>query len=324
MEITYFIKELILLNECVILRGIGGFETSYKNAVLDKSKNHISPPGKIIHFRSDLVEDNGILENHIARSLKLDRAEASEAIDSFVQDFHDTIRQDGKVFLEGIGEFTLARDNELKFQEIRDENFLADSFGLDVLDIEVESKINENIRKPVYQSSTSERRKFTGWYIAIGMLLVLIVATILIMISSSPGVSIFKRQVDKLEIDEPDVIVFAPENKAAEDSTIRAIEHSIDESTEPKKALAIELPGSDQQQTNLKFYLIAGSFKYSKNAERLKDNLIQKGLNPTVMMMGSYTRVIIGTYENKQLALAELRRIRNQFDQSVWILEKQN
>jgi nucleoid DNA-binding protein len=325
LDIAYFIKELILLNECVILRGIGGFETTYKNAVLDKSKKHISPPGKKIYFRPDLVQDNGVLENHIARSLGIERSEASEAIDSFVQDFHDTIRQDSKVFMIGIGEFTLGKDKTVMFQEIRDENYLADSFGLDVLDIEVESSIKDNIKKPAYQPLKTEKRKFTGWYIAIGILLVLIIATSLIMISSSPGVSIFKRQVERLEVDESDVVVFAPEDKIEEDSTIRAIGHSIDESTEPKTALSIESTTTEKMKlTDQTYYLIAGSFKYSKNAERLKDNLSQKGFNPIVMEMGSYTRVIIGTYNDKQLALAELRRIRNQFDQSVWILEKQN
>lgn len=325
MDIAYFIKELILLNECVILRGVGGFETTYKNAVLDKKKKHISPPGKIIHFRPDMVRDNGVLENHIAKSLKIDRSEASEKIDAFVQEFHDTVREEGKVFLEGIGEFTLAKDDTLSFKELVDENYLADSFGLDVLDIELESPGTENQKKPEFRPSVTKKRKYTGWYITIGILIILISGTILIMVSSSSGLLLFTRQPDSLDIDESDVIVFGPENIAEEDSAIREIGHSLDESTIPKKALSIESKTDDQLQlTNQTYYLIAGSFKYSKNAERLKDNLFQKGFNPTVKVMGTYNRVIIGTFNDEQLALAELRRIRNQLDQSVWLLEEKN
>ena len=322
MDIAYFIRELILLNECVILRGIGGFETTYKNAVLDKNKRQISPPGKIIHFRPDLVKDNGVLESHIARSLKIDRKEASENIDEFVQEFHDSIRNYGKVFMEGIGEFSLAKDNSISFIEIGDENYLADSFGLDVLDIELDSSGTENIKKPELQPSTPEKRKLTGWYIIIGILLILITVTTIILVSSPSGLSIFAGKGEKQEIKESDVIVFGPKDKVTEDSTLAAIGQSIDENTLPKKALSIQsTPSSQFQVGDISYYLIAGSFKYTKNAERLKVTLQGKGFNPTIMTKGSYIRVVLGEFNDKELALSELRRIRYQFDQSVWLME---
>ena len=268
--------------------------------------------------------DNGVLESYIAKTLGIDRAEASREIDAFVGEFKDSIKNEGKVFLEGIGEFTLGKDNSIKFSEIRDENYLADSFGLDILDIELESKSTDNIRKPELQPLKPERRRFTGWYVAIGILLVLIIATSIILITSSPGSSIFAKHGKQHELEGSDVIVFEPEKNVEKDSVIREIGHSIDESTVPKKALSLEsttnnLPPPGDQT----YYLIAGSFKYLKNAERLKDNLFRKGYSPTVKAIGNYNRVIIGTFNDKQLAIAELRRIRSQLDQSVWLMENQ-
>ena len=320
MDITYFIRELILLNECVILRGIGGFETSYKNAVLDKKKKLISPPGKIIHFKPDLVKDNGILEAHIVKSLGISGQEASDIIDTFVQEFHDTIRDDGKVFLEGIGEFTLSRDNSISFQEIGDENYLADSFGLDVLDIEMVSSEKEDPVKPELHAIVPEKRKLSGWYIAIGILLVLIAGTSLLLVSSYSGNSIFKKSRGKDTILEPGVIVFGQQKEISEDSSKQAIGQSIDERTLPKKALSIETTPVDEFPFT-SYYIIAGSFKIRKNAERLHDILLRKGFNPMVIDKGSYVRVVLGTFDNKEMAIAELRRIRNQLDQSVWLME---
>lgn len=324
MDTTYFIRELILLNECVILRGIGGFETSYKNAILDKQKKRLIPPGKKIHFRPDLVKDNGLLEEHIAKSLKISREEASDHIDAFVQEFHDTIRDEGKVIIEGIGEFTLSQNNTIVFKEIQGENYLADSFGLDVLDIDIASNDNDLKKKRELQPLVPKKRKLTGWYIAIGILIVLISVTILFLISSSPEVSVLDSLGENDTSAESEMIVLRPEVKE-EDSAIESIGQTIDESTLPKKALAIETTSLNEiPASDIIYYIIAGSFKYEKNAERLKSILLNKGFNPQVIEKGNYVRVIVGVFDDRNLAITELQRIRNQYDQSVWLLEEQN
>ncbi len=313
LDITYFIRELILMNECVILRGIGGFETTYKNAVLDKENKSISPPGKKIHFRSDLVRDNGVLENHIAKSMGIDKGEVSDSIDAFVQEFHDIIRDEGKITLKGIGEFTLAKDSSIIFHEIRDENYLADSFGLDNLDIELGSSELGNKKGPESQPKVQEKKKLRGWYIALGVLLLLIIGTTFIMFSEF---SFFEKSKEGNAPEQSEVVVIGP---AKTDSTIQAIGKSIDESTLPKKALSVEF-----QDPDISYYIIAGSFKIRQNAERLEEMLRQKGFNPSVMEKGNFVRVVIGTFDNKKLAIAELRRVRAHFDQSVWLMEEKN
>ncbi len=324
MDITYFIKELILLNECVILRGIGGFETSYKNAILDKQKKRLIPPGKKIRFRPELVKDNGLLEEHIAKSLKISREEASDNIDAFVQEFHDTIRDEGKIFFEGIGEFRLSQNNTIIFKEIQGENYLADSFGLDVLDIDIESNDNNHRKKRELQPLVPKERKLTGWYIAIGILIVLISVTILFIISSSPEVSVFDRLGENDPSRESEMIVLKPQHEE-EDSDAQSIGQTIDENTLPKKALAIETPSlNETSASGLIYYIIAGSFKYEKNAERLKGMLLNKGFNPLVIEKGNYIRVVVGVFDDRNLAIAELRRIRNQYDQSVWLMEEKH
>jgi len=55
------------------------------------------------------------------------------------------------------------------------------------------------------------------------------------------------------------------------------------------------------------FLLIAGSFKNSRNAEIMKENLVRKGFAPEVLYTGGdYYRVVIGKFTGRQAAIDEL------------------
>lgn len=329
MDITPFIRELIVQNECVILRGIGGFETSYKHATLDKKRKILIPPSKKINFRPDLIKDNGVLEYYLIENLEISNAKASAAIDDFVRWFFTTIKESGKVFLNGIGEFSFDKKNNIVFSDIENENYLAESFGLDTLVFENESGGNERgeeTLKPV----PVKKRKLTGWYVTIGILLLLVSVTTLILISNSKGISLFQWSDAGSKKSGKEEMIFGGTNKALEDSIIKSIEESLSESTIPKKALAVPQTQKSEPEiaTNsygARYYLVAGSFKSSKNADILKSQLERKGFSPEIMITGEYYyRVIVGAFSDRKEAVDELRRIRGQLDQSVWLFEDKN
>jgi hypothetical protein len=329
LDITPFIRELILLNECVILRGVGGFETSYKPATFNRRRKIILPPGKKLNFRSELIKDNGVLESYLIKNLEIDAAKASALIDEFVAWFFNTMKESGKVFLEGIGEFKFDKKNNIVFSGIENENYLAESFGLDSLVFE--NGANEEIpeeNEPI--PVVVKKRKLTGWYIAVGVLLLLISITTLILISTSNRVSIFQWSGKKSNSENKDKVIFGNTNKALEDSIIMAIEKSLNENTIPKTALAVPQTKDRPEEitvthTGKYYYLVAGSFRSRKNAEILKLQLENKGFNPEFMVAGeNYFRVIIGAYSDRRKAIDELRRLRSQIDQSIWLLEENN
>lgn len=329
MDITPFIRELILLNECVILRGIGGFETSYRHAMYRKDKKILIPPNKKIHFQPNWIKDNGILEDYLAKSLKISNELASEYIDNYVQEFHNQMRKNGKVILEGIGEFVLDKENKIQFNELEDANYLADSFGLDIVEIEPDIKQEGKSVKTEMQPITLETRKLTGWYVAIGVLLLLISITFIILFSQGEDVSLFNinRDVDS----ESEVVVFGTSPDPVADSIARSIEETLNQKTNARNALTIEKTTRPENKNQILaessskqviYYLVAGSFKNFRNAEILKDQLVRKGFSAKVLDSGgSQYRVIVGSYNNRKQAIEELRRIRIQLDQSVWLLE---
>ena len=322
MDITSFIRELILLNECVILRGIGGFDTSYKHAAFRMDKKIISPPSKIIHFQPDWIKDNGVLENHLARSLGISNELASEHIDNYVQELHNRLRSEGRVLLAGVGEFVLEKNGKIQFQEIADTNYLADSFGLDNLNIELDIEEAKEPLKTKLVPLVTEPRKLTGWYIAIGVLLLLISVTFIILISEGGDVRLSNMRGRTSRSEE--IVVFGP----SADTLTRAIEETLDSRTRTRNALTVKtiqppeinnaaVPGG------LVYYLVAGSFKNLRNAEISKEQLLRKGFSPEIQQTGnSQYRVIVGKFNEHRNALEELRRIRIQLDQSVWLLEE--
>ena len=330
MDITPFIRELILLNECVILRGIGGFETSYRHALYRKDKKILTPPSKKIRFQPEWIRDNGVLENYIAKSMGISNDLASDYIDNYVQNFHNKIHAEGKVILEGIGEFIVdKKEGRIEFTEFEDTNYLAESFGLDILNVEQKEERREESASARLTPINSEPRKLTGWYIALGILLLVISVTFIILLSEGGEIRLFN--FNNAAHDRDEVVVFGSADSNKSDSVSRSIEEALDNRTSVKSALNIETNPSPQRKTEILaesgnakviYYLVAGSFKNSRNAEILQEQLIRKGFSPEILQIGNLQfRVIIGTYYDRRKAIEELRRIRIQLDQSVWLYE---
>jgi nucleoid DNA-binding protein len=338
LDITPFIHDLILLNECVILRDFGGFETSYKHAVLNKDTKTLVPPSKKITFRPEWLKDNGVLERYIAESLKIKPEKASGYISAYVEDLNKKLKEEGSVFLEGIGKFQLNDNKKIIFTSIEDENYLADSFGLDMLEVDIEH-VQAGISEPVTSiPSVYKKRKFMGWYIAIGILLLFIAVTAFILISGKSGLSdlrFFSKNNKKQE--ESEMVIFGKLGKNLKDSVTKSIEQNLDKKTIAKNALSFneqeksiksETTSRESEATSkpvmgVTYYLVAGSFKSSKNAEMLKDKLLKKGFSPEIINTnGNFTMVVVGTYISKDQANEELIRIRRKLGQSVWLMEK--
>jgi cell division protein FtsN/nucleoid DNA-binding protein len=325
LDITPYIRDLILLNECVILRGFGGFDTQYKHASFNKNRKIINPPSKQVTFRPYWIKDNGVLEEYIAGSLKIKSEKASGYIDGYVKDLNSKLNIEGLVFLEGVGKFQKSESKKIIFTSIEDENYLADSFGLDTLEVEIEKAQNTEIEPSELKPIIPAQRKLTGWYIIIGLLLLFILITTFILLSGKNEVSIFSffSKNDK-KPDESEVVIFGQQSKALEDSVIKSIEQTLDKKTSVKNALSLnEQEKSVKPEPSVSYLLIAGSFKSANNADVLRDRLLKKGFNPKIMITGSnYTMVVVGAFKNKNQAFEELNRIRRQLGPSVWLMEK--
>ena len=68
LDFEKHIKDLLLLHDCVILPGLGGFVANYRPAEFDRVRNTASPPSKHILFNRQLVHNDGLLFAHVSKA----------------------------------------------------------------------------------------------------------------------------------------------------------------------------------------------------------------------------------------------------------------
>jgi hypothetical protein len=334
------------MNECVILPHFGGFITKYCSANIDHGKKILTPPSKEIEFRKDLKKDNGLLVNYIAKKRKIFITRARKLIEDYVNEINSKLDRGEKVVLEGIGTFVKDLNvQEIMFFPFREENHLIDSYGLMNLELsELEhsgSPGHANLKvKPV---KVVNRKKMIFWVASSIVVLILLFILIITFINSNhKAVASFKflypEKDDSLSSEGNEKIIFG-KRRIIEQDSVNDIEQLVDNATRKEVALFYSEPEENPEENkdenykdedykdedfisqSNKYYLVAGSFKKSENAEKLKSDLLNDGYNPQILKAeNGYFRVILSSFDNRNLALRELERIRKGLNRSVWIL----
>ncbi len=134
----------------------------------------------------------------------------------------------------------------------------------------------------------------------------LVVADSIQTTTNEPGDTLVEDYTDTIEADT---------------SEQKIVAETIDSKTEKRKALYYEEPKSENNGIKT-FYIIAGSFNKMENAEKLKQSLIKEGYKPEVLTVdGPIYRVSMYSYTNKNRALQELSRLRDQNkERNIWLL----
>lgn len=128
--ITRYIADLLYHHECVIVPGLGGFIKAYNPAQILHATQEFLPPSVRIAFNAGLTSNDGILLNHITTTENTSYREAGYEIKKWVEACHDTLKNAGKVELEGIGELFINVSGKIEFTPSMQVNFNSDSYGL--------------------------------------------------------------------------------------------------------------------------------------------------------------------------------------------------
>lgn len=128
MEALAYIKELLLLNDCVIIPGFGGFVSNYKSASHRNAR--FSPPTKAISFNEKLKFNDGLLINHIVEKEGNNYLAVSKKIDLLVQELNYRLTDGETVRIDGVGELFYDKNESLIFNPALTENLNLDAYGL--------------------------------------------------------------------------------------------------------------------------------------------------------------------------------------------------
>lgn len=128
MEISQYIREILLLNDCVIIPEFGGFVANYKPAKVEN--NQFFPPTKEVAFNNKLVSNDGLLINFISEAEGIDYFSAKQKLESFVDETLLNLEKKRNVYFEGIGYLHYDSRENLQFEPQLKENLLVESYGL--------------------------------------------------------------------------------------------------------------------------------------------------------------------------------------------------
>ncbi len=156
MELSRYIKEVLLSRDNVIIPNFGAFEKVTISASIVESTGEITPPHTNLIFKPELKSDNGVLIKYIADKEKLEEEKVVEEIKKQVDAWNTNIDSGKNVILPGIGLIHKNSSGEIAFKSDVKPSDFPDSYGLPTITVQektaaVRNEQNEkkNTKKPL-------------------------------------------------------------------------------------------------------------------------------------------------------------------------------
>jgi len=300
VDITHYIKELLLLNDCVIIPEFGGFVANYKPATIQN--NQFFPPTKEIAFNNKLISNDGLLINYISDSEGINYFEAKQRLESFVEETLLNLERKRNVYFEGIGYIHYDSRENLQFEPQLKQNLLVDAYGLQ--NFSYEKLYQRQMPKPAFKVEYREpvpvifqKRKLKKLIVALPLLM---------------AMAMIPMKNNKQYLAKSDMGLWA----AISQSTPETVSQNKEENMAEYTANTVT-----PEAAQLKYFIIGGSFKSEENATKYLQQLSEQGYSGKDLgIFKGLHRVAMKGFASMEEAQKELNAMRYQNPESgVWI-----
>ena len=331
MDIAHHIADLLYKNECVILPTIGGFLTHFNEAEYDFIQHRISPPSKSVAFNAKLVNNDGLLINHIAQVQHISYQQASKTVEKYCKAVEKDLFDNKIVQLEKIGKLFFNANSSLEF--IPDNtNFHLDYFGLQSLDCKPVLRNKEYLKKQETQfatASSGNRQKSNPLPRVAAVLLILVLSVLLIQnFTGDKDQSIASETAHENVINEIQNANIVPQHAENNESIVEEpIEETVvepisgsDEENEPVliNEETTKDNTSDQQEA---YIIILGAFGKASSVDRLLKKMEKLDYNPYTKEIKGLTRVGIRILCKNSEIEGHLKEVREIFTEKAWLVQ---
>jgi nucleoid DNA-binding protein len=256
VEISQYIKELLLLNDCVIIPEFGGFVANYKPATVEN--NQFFPPTKEIAFNNKLISNDGLLINYISEAEGIDYFSAKQKLDSFVEETMLNLEKNRNVYFEGVGYLHYDSRENLQFEPQLKQNLLVESYGLQ--NFSYEKLYQRQMPKPAIKVEYREpiifqQRKLKKLAIAIPLLI---------------AMALIPMKHNNEYLSKSDMGMWETLTQSTPAAPVQVQEEIQAETTTP----VVNTVTGEQ-----KYFIIGGSFKSEENANKYIQQLKEQGYN---------------------------------------------
>ena len=307
MKIENYIAQLLYRYQCVTVPGFGAFLTEIQSAQLVESAHSFFPPKKLISFNAYLKNNDGLLANHIAQTEKTSYEYAVSAIQYEVFNWKKTLQATGIFSIKNVGDFRLNADSNLIFTPSEQTNYLSSSFGLSpFVSPLVKRELFEQQLEALEEANTIQlvpehKNKYSFLkYAAVFVLGLGLTATI--------GYPIYQNEIETQKI-------------IVETAVQRQVQNKIQEATffieSPIPAVTLTV-----KEGKLPYHIMAGAFRDEANAQRIFENLSEKGYKAKRIERNKHGLypVLYGSFTTYAEAEKLKNEIRAKENPEAWIL----
>jgi len=300
VEINQYLKELLLLNDCVIIPEFGGFVANYKPASIEN--NQFFPPNKEIAFNNKLISNDGLFINYIADSEGTNYFSAKQKLETFVEETLAQLERNRNVYFEGVGYLHYDSRENLLFEPQLKQNLLVDSFGLQ--NFSYEKLYQRQIPKPVFKIEQQQavpvifqKRKLRKLVLTLPLLM---------------AMALIPMKHNKEYLSKSDMGIWEALSSSTMTTPIETKEETV-AVVQPTPVVSIPV--------QFKYYIIGGSFKNEENANNYIQQLNQRGYTGKDLgIFNGLHRIAMKGYSTMEEAQKELNAMRYKSPQSdVWI-----
>ena len=307
MKIENYIAQLLYRYQCVTVPGFGAFLTEIQSAQLVESAHSFFPPKKLISFNAYLKNNDGLLANHIAQTEKTSYEYAVSAIQYEVFNWKKTLQETGIFSIKNVGDFRLNADSNLIFTPSEQTNYLSSSFGLSpFVSPLVKRELFEQQLQALEETETIQlvpehKNKYSLLkYAAVFVLGLGLTATV--------GYPIYQNEIETQKI-------------IVETAVQRQVQNKIQEATffieSPIPAVTLTV-----KEGKLPYHIMAGAFRDEANAQRIFENLSEKGYKAKRIERNKHGLypVLYGSFTTYAEAEKLKNEIRAKENPEAWIL----
>jgi len=300
VEINQYIKELLLLNDCVIIPEFGGFVANYKPAAIEK--NQFFPPTKEIAFNNKLISNDGLLISYISDSEGINYFSAKQKLENFVEETLLNLERNRNVYFEGVGYLHYDSRENLLFEPQLKQNLLVESYGLQ--NFSFEKLYQRQMPKPAFKVQHQDqvpvifqKRKLTRLVVAIPLLM---------------AMALIPMKNNKEYLSKSDMGMWEALTQSAPVAPIQTQDQKIAEFTANTATPATE---------QFKYFIIGGSFKSDENAVKFIRQLSEQGYSGKDLgIYNGLHRIAMEGFSTMAEAQKELNSLLYKAPQSgVWI-----
>ncbi len=312
MQIEEHISELLYEHDCVIVPEFGGFIGNYTPARVDEVKHLFEPPRKKILFNKGLIQNDGLLANHLSIREQVTYAEALKHIANEVNRYRSALKDTKRIVFENIGVLYTDESNNLVFQPDEKVNYLPEAFGLSAfyhLPVENEKPIE---KESVVVQMHKERSRLRPYAVA---------AAIGALVASTFW---FTLNETKIADNYSSFNLFSKKEAA---QYVFTADNSIDNLNRPipKDSLTIYVKEPVALKTTIisssAYHIVAGCFRIYDNAQNMIGILKKKNVEATIVGKTPEGLYIVGCgkFNSYTEAETQLDSFRKNVQEEAWV-----